>query len=63
MARTRTKRKRLDGKDSVFHVNKKQVNERKIDRYLKRNNISEEVLMSVPSPLGGMYYPSIVIVK
>jgi hypothetical protein len=55
IARARAKRKGLDGKDSAFRVNKKRVAEQKINRYLKRNNISEEDLLSVPSPADCMY--------
>jgi len=51
MARTKLKRKRVDGKDSVFRVNKKPVPERNIKRYLRRNNISEEDLLFVTSPV------------
>ncbi|KAE9371846.1 hypothetical protein N431DRAFT_377881 [Stipitochalara longipes BDJ] len=51
MVRTRVKRKRNAGKNSAFRVNKKPVVERKINRYLKRNNVSEEDLLSMPSPL------------
>jgi hypothetical protein len=51
IARTKLKRKRVDGKDSVFRVNEKPVPERNINRYLKRNNISEEDLFSVNSPV------------
>jgi hypothetical protein len=54
MARTRAKRKRLEGKDSAFRVNKAPVNERKMTRYLKRNEVSEEQLLSMASPIDGM---------
>jgi hypothetical protein len=51
MARTRLNRKRYEAKDSAFRVNKKSVDKRKIDRYLKRKDISEEMLLSMPSPV------------
>jgi hypothetical protein len=55
MAHTRAKRKRVDSKASVFRVNKKPVPERNINRYLKRNNVSEKDLLSMPSPFDGRY--------
>ncbi|KAF8846689.1 hypothetical protein BDZ45DRAFT_637914, partial [Acephala macrosclerotiorum] len=51
MARARLRRKRVDGKGSVFRVNKKPVADRNINRYLKRNNVSEEDLLSMTSPI------------
>jgi hypothetical protein len=54
MARTRAKRKRLEGKDSAFRVNKAPVDERKMSRYLTRNEVSEEQLLSMASPIDGM---------
>ena len=54
MARTRAKRKKLEGKDSAFRVNKAPVNERKMTRYLTRNEVSEEKLLSMASPINGM---------
>jgi hypothetical protein len=53
MARARLKRKREDGKDSLFLVNNRQVPDRNINRYLKRNKISEESLLSMASPING----------
>ena len=50
MARARVNRKRYEGKDSAFRVNKKSVDERKINRYLQRKDISEDMLFSMPSP-------------
>ncbi|PMD53284.1 uncharacterized protein K444DRAFT_172372 [Hyaloscypha bicolor E] len=50
IARVRVKRKREDDKDSGFRVDKKPVAERNINRYLKRNNVTEEDLLSMPSP-------------
>jgi hypothetical protein len=54
MARTRAKRKKLEGKDSAFRVNKAPVNDRKMARYLTRNEVSEEELLSMESPINGM---------
>ena len=54
IARVRAKRKREDDKDSGFRVDKKPVAERNINRYLKRNNVTEEDLLSMPSPSDGM---------
>jgi hypothetical protein len=54
MELTRTKAKRaLENKKSSFRVNKKPVDDRKIDRYLQRNAISEEQLLSMTSPVNG----------
>jgi hypothetical protein len=50
IARVRVKRKREDDKDSGFRVDGKPVAERNINRYLKRKNITEEDLLSMPSP-------------
>jgi hypothetical protein len=57
IARARVKRKKVDGKDSVFRVNKKPVPDRNINRYIKRNSISEEGLLSMASPINGMNAP------
>lgn len=54
IARVRVKRKREDDKDSGFRVDKKPVAERNINRYLKRNNVTEEDLLSMPSPSDGI---------
>jgi hypothetical protein len=54
IARARVKRKREYNKDSWFRANKKLVPERKINRYLKQNNITEEDLLSMPTPSDGM---------
>ncbi len=51
MAGARLNRKRYEAKGSAFRVKKKSVNERKINRYLKRKDISEEMLLSMPSPV------------
>ena len=50
LARTKAKR-RLGNKESSFRVHKKPVDDRKIDRYLKRNDVSEEQLLSMASPV------------
>jgi hypothetical protein len=52
LARTQAKRS-LDNKKSSFRVNKKPVDERKIDRFLQRKDISEEELLSMASPVNG----------
>lgn len=44
LARTKAKRK-LENKDSSFRVYKKPVDDRKIDRFLSRNEISEQQLL------------------
>jgi hypothetical protein len=59
MARTKAKRKRLEGKDSAFRVNKAPVNERKMTRYLTRNEVSEEELLYMASPIDGMFLLSL----
>lgn len=53
IARKQAKRKRVDGKDSAFCVNEKPVEQQKIRRYLRRNNISEGELLSMASPCNG----------
>jgi hypothetical protein len=55
LARVRAKRKKVYNKDSAFRVNQKVVDEHKIDRYLKRNNILEHELLSIESPRDGKY--------
>jgi LAS superfamily LD-carboxypeptidase LdcB len=51
---TRKKAKRsIEGKKSLFRVNKKPVEDRKINRYLQRNGISEEQLLEMTSPING----------
>lgn len=52
LARTKAKRA-LENKKSSFRVNRKPVEDRKIDRYLQRNAISEEQLLSMTSPVNG----------
>lgn len=53
MARVRAIRKRREAKDSDFRINKKSINEKKIDRFLRRKDISEDMLLSMPSPANG----------
>jgi hypothetical protein len=53
IARTKAKRAAIDNKRSSFRVNKKHVDDRRIDRYLQRNDISEEQLLSMASPVHG----------
>lgn len=50
LARTKAKRN-VEGKKSSFRVNKKPVDDRKIDRFLQRNNYLEEQLPSMASPV------------
>jgi hypothetical protein len=45
LARTKAKRN-LENKKTAFRVDKKSIGDRKIERYLQRNNISEEQLLS-----------------
>jgi hypothetical protein len=52
LARIKAKRA-LENKKSSFRVNRKPVDDRKIDRYLQRNAISEEQLLSMASPING----------
>lgn len=53
LARTKTKRKKFDNKDTSFRVHKKTVKDENINRYLKRHNISEEELLAMASPING----------
>ncbi|KAH8760153.1 hypothetical protein BGZ57DRAFT_905813 [Hyaloscypha finlandica] len=65
LARTKAKRA-LENKKSSFRVNRKPVDNRRIDRYLQRNAISEEQLLSMtspvnaPSPVFSVYTPQSV---
>jgi hypothetical protein len=52
LARKKAKRS-IEGKKSLFRVNKKPVEDRKINRYLQRNGISEEQLLEMTSPING----------
>jgi hypothetical protein len=52
IARLRAKRK-IQGKESAIRINKRPVKESKIDRFLKRQNISEDDLLSMRSPPNG----------
>lgn len=52
IARTKAKRK-LEDKDSSFRFNKKPVNDANIDRYLRRHDIGEEMLLDMRSPIDG----------
>jgi hypothetical protein len=53
IARTRLRRRRDEQKESAFHLNNKPMEEMKIIRFLKRKNISEDVLLSMKSPVNG----------
>jgi uncharacterized lipoprotein len=52
LARIKVKRS-LENKKTGFRVNKKPVDDRKIERYVQRNDISEEQLLSMASPVNG----------
>lgn len=54
MARTKAKRA-VEDKKSSFRVNKKHVDDRRIERFLQKNDVSEEQLLSVASPVDGMF--------
>jgi hypothetical protein len=54
IVRKQAKRK-LEGKDSGFRVRGRAVEPKKIERYKKRKNVSEEALLSQPSPAAGEY--------
>ena len=53
IARTQLQRKRDEQKESAFYLNDKPVAERKISRFLKRNKISEDALLSIKDPVEG----------
>jgi hypothetical protein len=44
------KRKTLEGKDTAFRVRGRLVEPEKIARTMKRKNVSEDALLSAPSP-------------
>ena len=45
--------RRVEGKDSAFRVRGHAVESKKIERYKKRKNVSENVLLSQSSPAAG----------
>lgn len=51
IARTRAKRKLVDGKDSTFRVCGVAVDEEKIERFMKRKKLSVAQLIAAPSPM------------
>jgi hypothetical protein len=53
IARTKAKRTAIDNKKSSFRVNKKPVDDHKIDRFLQRNEIFEDQLLAMASPVNG----------
>lgn len=53
LARTKAKREAVESKKSSFRVNKKSVDDRKIERFLQRKDISEEHLLTMASPVEG----------
>lgn len=57
IAQMQLKRKAV-GKASVFRVRNYPVKPEKIERYMKRNNLSERDLMSLPSPTTGKKFAS-----
>lgn len=59
MWRTSVKRKRWEGKESTFTINGDTVAPRKINRFAKRNKLSEEELLSSESPIDGWLYLSL----
>ncbi len=63
MARTQAKRKRVENRESAFRVNKKPVDDRKISRYMRRNDYSQEDLLSMPSPVDGTALVSGLIIS
>jgi hypothetical protein len=52
LARIKAKRK-LQNKDSSFRVSKKPVDDQKIDRYIRRHEITEDDLLAMASPERG----------
>lgn len=53
IARTRLNRKLFENKDSSFYMNKRPVDDNKIDRFVKRNKISDYTLLSMASQVDG----------
>ena len=58
IARTKVKRKLLLGKDSQFRVKKQPVDDRKIDRYMRRKDIIEDESFCMASPVDGKPFVS-----
>lgn len=52
LARIKAKRK-LENKESSFRVSKKAVDDQKIERYLRRHEITEDDLLAMASPERG----------
>jgi hypothetical protein len=57
IVRKQAKRK-VEGKGSGFRVRGNAVEPGKIERYKKRKNLSENALLSQPSPAAGKYFAS-----
>jgi hypothetical protein len=55
IARVRLKRTKLQAKASAIYMHENLVQDSKIDRFVKRNNISESALLSMTSPIDGAY--------
>lgn len=53
MARSRLRRRKFKAKPSIFIIDGKLVGDAKIDRFLKRNKISDSSLLSMTSPVDG----------
>lgn len=59
IVRKSVKRKRREGKESTFSVKGNLVASQKIDRFMKRNKLFEEELVSSESPIDGLLYLSL----
>jgi hypothetical protein len=53
IARVRARREQFYGKQSGFRVNKKTVGGSKIDRFMRRKDLSDQDVLSMPSPING----------
>ncbi|KAH9212902.1 hypothetical protein DL95DRAFT_463559 [Leptodontidium sp. 2 PMI_412] len=53
MARSRLRRRKFKAKPSIFIIDGKLEGDAKIDRFLKRNKISDSSLLSMTSPVDG----------
>jgi hypothetical protein len=51
-------KRKLEGKDSVIHVRGYPVEQQKIGRYVKRKGMSENAILSQPSPVAGEHFAS-----
>lgn len=55
LASTNGKRYKFVNKESAFRVNKRPVDDKKIERHLQRSGIGEEELLAMASPVDGKY--------